>query len=99
GVTVNPGGTIEDLARATHAPDVRVVAVMGHWTGNAIELADGCHSPQRIAKVISPEFDGIIHLCVCDPLEAARFLDRTNERVLVHFGQQPADPSVWMVYL
>jgi hypothetical protein len=99
GEVVTLNATLDSLASATAAPGVRIVAIMGHWNHGAIELSDGCHLPDQIAQRISPKFDGIVHLCVCNPLEAARFLDRDNDRVLVHFGKQRADPSVWMAYL
>ena len=74
-----------------------VVTIVGHWDhSDQVELHDGLHPWQAIARICPDDFSGIIDLCVCHPEPLVRHLKSTQCGLVRHKVGGPSNPVVWL---
>lgn len=77
----------------THQWDA--VILISHWRNQTIELFDGMIDIERVTKAISPDFKGVLDLCVCNSADLAAEVRALRPNVPIKYSSIPADYPVW----
>jgi hypothetical protein len=75
-----------------------VVILFSHWRDDGIEFSDRVFKSPEVAEQISPDFEGILDLCVCHPTAFVTRIKKEKPSCLVRFTNHQATPALWLYF-
>jgi hypothetical protein len=97
GARVERATTLEGFAALLRDPSRLVVTLFSHWNNDSVEFADGMASIPRIIEVVSPDYSGILDLCVCHPIDLVTGLRLERPRLAaIKHTEASARVDVWL---
>ena len=79
-------------------PGFKHFILVAHWLNNKVEFYDRMANFEEVAELIPEEFDGIIDLCVCTPIELVTRIKQIRPNSSVRFNQTPSSLIYWLYY-
>lgn len=78
------------------APAATILFAHCRDSDGSVELADGLVSPEKFVSFVPSDFDRIIDLCVCQPVQLVPLLKQKCPHCLVKLIEANATPIVWL---